>query len=90
MPTIDQIEALSSFLGYCGTAAVVISYFLNQRGLLASTDWRYPAINLLGSVLLAISLCFHMNLPSILIEIFWFSISLYGLHRNLRAGSAVQ
>jgi len=72
-------------LGYSGAGILVFAYFLNQRGSLPSQDWRFPALNLLGSAGLMISLVWEPNLPSIVIELFWFSISLYGMQRNLRA-----
>ncbi len=72
-------------LGYAGAGLLVIAYFLNQRGALPSQDWRYPALNLLGSAGLMASLAWEPNLPSIVIELFWLSISLYGVRRNLRS-----
>ena len=60
-------------------------YFLNQKGRLRSEDWRFPAMNLLGSVLVIVSLFYHPNLPSAAIEVFWSLISIYGIRKNLRA-----
>jgi len=74
-------------LGYGGAGLLVIAYFLNQRGTLPSQNWRFPALNLLGSAGLMASLVWEPNLPSIVIELFWFSISLYGMRRNLRAAA---
>ncbi len=71
-------------VGYFGAAVIGCGYFLNQRGLLASDDWRFPAANLAGSLLIVTSLWFHPNTPSVLIEVFWSAISLYGVQRNLR------
>ncbi len=71
-------------VGYLGAVIIGLGYFLNQRGLLASDDWRFPAANLAGSLLIISSLWFHPNTPSVLIELFWSSISLYGVQRNLR------
>jgi hypothetical protein len=88
MPALGPLGSASNIVGYLGAAAVAVAYFLNQRGSLRSDDWRYPGINLLGSVLITISLLYHLNLPSILIEIFWSLISLYGIQRNLRAARA--
>ncbi len=72
-------------VGYLGAAVVVLAYFLNQKGRLPSGDWRFPAMNLLGSALVLVSLFFHPNLPSVAIEVFWSSISVYGLWKSLRA-----
>ncbi len=71
-------------IGSCGAGTLILGYFLNQRGLLVSEGWRYPAVNLAGSVLVMISLLYHPNPPSIVIELFSSSISLYGIGRNIR------
>ena len=74
-------------LGFAGVALILAAYFANQRGSLASSDWRFPAANLLGSVLIFSSLMVQWNLPSAVIEAFWMAISLYGLVRSLRSVS---
>jgi hypothetical protein len=86
MLAIEWLTPAAQLIGYCGAAAIVLAYFLNQRGRLASDDWRYPAINLAGSASLLLSLSFQPNPPSVVIELFWLAISLYGLQRNLRPG----
>jgi len=70
--------------GFVGAALIVIAYFVDQRGALASSNWRFPAANLLGSVLIFSSLMVQWNLPSVVIEAFWMAISVYGLKRSLR------
>jgi hypothetical protein len=72
-------------IGYLGAAVVGLAYFLNQRGSLMSEDWRFPGMNLCGSILIVISLFYRMNPPSVVIEIFWSAISLYGIQKNVRA-----
>ena len=76
---------MSDLVGYVGAAVLVLAYFFNQTGRLRSQDWRYPGLNLLGSGLVnTVSLLFHMNAPSLAIEIFWSTISLYGIGKSLR------
>ena len=75
----------SNLIGYAGAGCIAFAYFLNQRGLLSSQDWRFPVANLGGSLLVLVSLAFNPNLPSIVIEVFWTTISVYGVQRNLRA-----
>ena len=74
-------------LGALGAGVIILAYFLNQQRRLASEDWRYPALNLSGALLILISLWHEPNLPSIVIEAFWVLISLYGLLRNRRVPS---
>ena len=77
--------ALTDWVGLAGSALILVAYFSNQRGQLASNDWRFPALNLAGATLILFSLMFAWNLPSVLIEAFWVAISLYGLVRARRA-----
>ncbi len=84
-----MIASAANDIGYVGAAIIGLAYFFNQRGALASNDWRFPAINLTGSLLIVTSLWFHPNIPSVLIEVFWSCISVYGVQRNLRLRKAV-
>ena len=70
--------------GFVGVALIVAAYFANQQNWLVSTDWRFPAINLAGSLLILASLYTAWNFPSAVIEVIWAAISLYGLSRQLR------
>jgi hypothetical protein len=67
--------------GFAGALIVVIAYFANQVGRLPSDDWRFPGANLLGSLLILMSFYTGWNFPSLVIEIFWVAISVYGLVR---------
>jgi hypothetical protein len=69
--------------GFMGAAIIVITYFAMQQRWLDALDWRFPAANLLGSLLILVSLWFEWNFPSVVIEIFWALISLMGLARSL-------
>ena len=71
--------------GFLGAAIIIVAFFANQQGWLDSADWRFPAANLLGSVLMMGSLVVQWNAPSVAIEGFWMAISAYGLVRSLRA-----
>jgi hypothetical protein len=81
----EQLDLASSIIGYVGAGFIILLYFLNQTGALSSSDLRYPALNLCGAALLLISLTVHVNLPSVVIELFWAAISIYGIGRCLRA-----
>ena len=77
-------EAAADIVGYAGAGLLVLAYFLNQNGVLPSGDWRFPGLNLLGSALVTVSLLFHMNAPSLAIEMFWSAISIYGIWKGVR------
>ena len=69
--------------GFLGAAIIVVAYFAMQHRWLSALDWRFPAANLLGSLMILVSLWFEWNFPSVVIEIFWALISLVGLVRSL-------
>ena len=69
--------------GFAGAAIFVAVYFANQQRWLRSEDWRYPFANLVGAALILVSLFFEWNFPSVVIEIFWVTISLYGMAKSL-------
>jgi len=77
-----MVFGLFNVCGITGAVCIGVAYFANQREWLASSDWRFPGINLVGSLLILISLYGSWNLPSVIIESFWAAISLYGLIRS--------
>ncbi len=70
--------------GLLGTTCFVVSYFGALQGWLDPAGWRFPAVNLAGAMLVLVSFIDAWNLPSVVLESFWGSISIYGLVRNLR------
>lgn len=62
MDAAGHLDTASNLVGYLGAAVVILGYFLNQRGRLSSEDWRFPAMNLLGSALVMVSLLHHSEL----------------------------
>jgi hypothetical protein len=70
---------LTDLIGFAGAAVMIAAYFANQQRWLSSEDWRYPTANLIGAVLILVSLLFTWNFPSVVIEVFWALISLWGL-----------
>jgi len=74
-----MLTVATDLIGFAGAALVVAAYFANQQRWLASEDWRYPAANLAGAILILVSLYFTWNFPSVVIEVFWALISVWGL-----------
>jgi hypothetical protein len=70
-------------VGFAGVALIVAAYFANQQRWLRSEDWRFPFLNLAGSALIFSSLLYEWNFPSVVIELIWIAISLWGLVRAL-------
>lgn len=69
------------FIGFLGMICIVAAYFLLQIGKMTSENLSYQIINLIGAILLIISLFVHFNLGSFLIEIFWILITFYGIFK---------
>ena len=69
--------------GIAGAGFFVFAYFAALQGWVQPTHWRFPALNLAGATLVLVSLYDAWNLPSVILEVFWGAMSLYGLVRNL-------
>lgn len=63
---------------------VVFAYYLLQAKKCDITSFKYQVLNLVGAILLLISLFVHFNLGSFIIEVFWIAITLYGMYNNLK------
>jgi hypothetical protein len=72
-------------VGFVGAAIAIVAYFANQQRWLRSDDWRFPFANLVGALLIFVSLCFDWNFPSVVIEVFWALISLWGIVKSVTA-----
>ncbi|MGR3503282.1 CBU_0592 family membrane protein [Pseudaestuariivita sp.] len=77
--------AWHDWVGSFGTLMVVSAYFGTQARLINSEDLAFPVVNLVGSVLIAVSLSYTFNLASALMEGFWILISLFGIWQALQA-----
>jgi predicted membrane protein len=71
-------------VGMLGMVMVVLAYYLLQLERVDPKSLSYNLINLIGAILLLISLWFHFNLASFVIEIFWIAASLIGLWKYWR------
>lgn len=75
---------LYTMAGLVGVCAILSVYFANQQDWLDARRWQFPAANLAGSLLILVSLWNAWNLPSVVIEIAWSAISVWGLIRRSR------
>lgn len=73
---------ISTYVGLFGVFLILLAYFLLQIGRVNPKDFLYSLINLFGSICLLFSLLYNWNFPSVVIEVIWFCISLYGLWRS--------
>lgn len=78
------MELAAEIIGIAGTAMIIVAYFLMQKGTMLGTSWSYLWLNLIGAVLLLYSLWYQWNTASVIIEIFWIGISVYGMIQKIR------
>ena len=70
---------LPDIIGLTGVALLLVTYALLQADRIDPKGFWYSFNNLIVAILVTVSLIYTPNLASIVIEIFWFIISLYGL-----------
>ena len=70
---------LPDLIGLTGVALLIVTYALLQLDKIAPKGFWYSFNNLLVAILVTVSLIYTPNLASIVIEVFWFLISLYGV-----------
>ncbi len=66
-------------IGLTGVALLIITYALLQLDRIDPKGFWYSFNNLIVAILVTVSLVYTPNLASIVIEVFWFIISLYGV-----------
>ena len=76
-----NLEIYSSHIGIVGVLLILLAYFLLQNEMLSIETLCYSLLNLIGALLILVSLFYHWNLPSVLIEIAWILISIRGIYR---------
>jgi len=76
-------------VGNLGVLLMVIAYLLLQLEKLSSSALSYLLLNVIGAVLVIVSLMFRFNLSAFLMEAFWLLISLYGLTKPLFSKRAI-
>lgn len=79
----------ADIIGMMGTILVVLAFFLIQMDKIDPKSLHYNMLNLIGAILLLISLCINFNLASFVIEIFWIIASIVGLINYFKKKSAL-
>lgn len=74
-----DIYLISDIVGILGVGLVIMAFFLIQLEKITTRSSTYLYSNFLGSVMLLFSLYYHWNMASIVIEILWLLISIYGI-----------
>lgn len=76
-------------IGLLGVGVILGAYFLLQASRMKVTDLRYSILNGVGALLILYSLLYNWNTASVVIEIFWFSISVYGVMQRWKERKAL-
>ena len=75
---------LPDIIGLVGVALLITTYVLLQFDRIDPKGFWYSFNNMLVAILVTVSLVHNFNLASMVIEIFWFTLSVYGLLKYFR------
>lgn len=73
-----------TIVGILGTLVVLLAFYLLQAQKLHGNGLPYQLMNAVGSAAIIVSLIYAFNLASMLLEIAWLIISVYGMVRGVR------
>lgn len=76
--------AFFDIAGLAGVALILGAYILMQLDYLNNRQIRFQLMNLIGALLIMVSLLHFWNLASFLMELAWGSISAWGLWKIIR------
>ena len=71
---------IPDLIGFTGVALLIITYAMLQLDKIDPKGFWYSFNNLIVAILVTVSLIYTMNIASMVIEVFWFIISLNGLY----------
>ena len=70
---------IPDLIGYTGVALLIITYAMLQLDRRDPKGCRDSCNNMIVAILGPVSLLYTMNKASMVIEVFWFIISIYGI-----------
>lgn len=80
-----MIFELIDIVGIIGVSIVIYAYFLLQAERITIKELKYSIMNIVGSLMIIVSLIFNFNLSSFIIELFWVLISCFGVVRHIKS-----
>lgn len=72
------------WVGIMGVTLILVSYLLLQLEKLSAHSFSYSLANLIGALLIIMSLLYEFNLSAMIIESAWALISLFGIIKVLK------
>ena len=79
---------LPDIIGYIGVALLIVTYAMLQLDRIDPKGFWYSFNNMIVAILVSVSLLYTMNKASMVIEVFWFIISVYGIVMYVRRRNA--
>lgn len=73
------IDWVPDFIGCLGTSIILFAYILLQTRKLDPHHVLFSFLNLVGALMILISLFYSWNLAAVVMEIAWASISAFGI-----------
>ena len=71
---------IPDLIGFSGVALLIVTYAMLQLDKIDPKGFWYSFNNLIVAILVTVSLLYTMNIASMVIEVFWFIISAYGIY----------
>lgn len=78
---------ITDLIGSVGVTLVLLAYFLLHINSLRAHDILYSLMNFSGACMILISLYYHWNFPSFMVESIWAVISLFGVYKSFFASA---
>ena len=75
---------LPDIVGLIGVTLLIVTYAMLQFDRIDPKGFWYSFNNMIVAVLVTVSLLYSFNLASMVIEVFWFSLSVYGIWNYYR------
>lgn len=75
---------LPDIVGLIGVTLLIITYAMLQFDRIDPKGFWYSFNNMVVAVLVTVSLLYSFNLASMVIEVFWFGLSVYGIWNYYR------
>ena len=72
---------IPDIIGLIGVVLLISTYALLQFDRIDPKGFWYSFNNMIVAILVTVSLLYNWNLASMVIEVFWFSLSVYGVYK---------
>ncbi|MFZ2968288.1 MAG: hypothetical protein WA080_04450 [Sulfuricurvum sp.] len=78
IPSYIANPLIGDVIGILGVLVIVIAYILMQIDRIDPKGFYFSLWNTLGAIMILVSLLYAWNLASFVMEVIWFSLSLFG------------